>query len=114
MILGRPSSGERVIVFRHKSVDTERHTHRMIKYASSDVELEAIKAIYRLSKRELGFLPDGAFQERFDRRQILIVVVEGKKTVELRKRRPSAELGSMVAIYPVEKIPIIYLIEIRT
>ena len=103
-----------MIVFRHKSVDTERHTHRMIKYASSDVELEAIKAIYRLSKRELGFLPDGAFQERFDRRQILIVVVEGKKTVELRKRRPSAELGSMVAIYPVEKIPIIYLIEIRT
>lgn len=48
-----------------------------VKYAASNVELEAVKAIYRSSKRELGFLPDGAFQERYDRGQILIVVVDG-------------------------------------
>lgn len=48
-----------------------------VKYATSNVELEAVKAIYRSSKRELGFLPDGAFQERYDRGQILIVVVDG-------------------------------------
>lgn len=46
----------------------------IVKYASTDAELEELKAIYRSSKQELGFLPDGAFQERFDRRQILVVV----------------------------------------
>ena len=49
----------------------------VVKLASSEVELEAVKAIYRSNKGELGFLPDGAFQERFERGQIVIVVVEG-------------------------------------
>ncbi len=31
--------------------------------------------------------------------EFVLAIVEGKKTVELRKRRPSAELGSIVAIY---------------
>jgi hypothetical protein len=43
-----------------------------IVYAASIGELELIKAVYRANKRELGFLPDGAFQERLERGQILV------------------------------------------
>lgn len=43
-----------------------------IVYAKSRGELEQIKTVYRANKRELGFLPDGAFEERLDRGQILV------------------------------------------
>jgi len=43
-----------------------------IVYAKSRGELEQIKTVYRANKRELGFLPDGAFEERLERGQILV------------------------------------------
>lgn len=49
-----------------------------VKYATSLDELHGVKLIYRLNKRELGFLPDGAFQERLQRRQILVAVQDEK------------------------------------
>lgn len=44
----------------------------IIKYAESVEDLERVKAIYRQHKQVLGFFPDGAFQERFERKQILV------------------------------------------
>ncbi len=46
--------------------------HYSIAYATSVGELDQVTAIYRANKRELGFLPDGAFKERFERSQILV------------------------------------------
>jgi ribosomal protein S18 acetylase RimI-like enzyme len=43
-----------------------------IVYAESHSDLEQVMAVYRANKRELGFLPDGAFEERLQRRQILV------------------------------------------
>jgi len=56
----------------HSATRVRLMANTTISYASSQQDLEAITAIYRQNNRELGFLPDGAFQERLAKRQILV------------------------------------------
>ncbi|TWU06299.1 hypothetical protein Pla52n_20200 [Stieleria varia] len=49
-----------------------------IRSVKSVDDLDAVKKIYRTQKALLGFLPDGAFQQRADSDQIYIVWVDGQ------------------------------------
>lgn len=54
-------------------MSSEKPLSTSVSLLTSDEELSVVKEIYRESKQLLGFLPDGAFQERLQKKQILAV-----------------------------------------
>ncbi len=50
--------------------------NQIVKTASQPIELQAVLEIYRDNKQELGFMPDGAFEQRFKDGHLLVVLVD--------------------------------------
>lgn len=60
---------------KHWSLQSSQNQDVSVSVLANQELLDGVKDIYRENKKILGFLPDGAFIERFQKKQILIIQV---------------------------------------